>query len=272
MSREPARLERFVEVFAAAALQAGALARHLQGEVRHQRKEDQASDESSALSAADLAAQDVLLLRLAEDFADLAIDAEEDTDTTALFAPADGRAVIVVDPIDGSFNYLRGSPEFAVMAAWIEDGTYRAAVIHYPRRAETFWAIAGAGCHRRVDRGGDRPVRIPAALPHRILVPPRTPGTIRRGAEALGYEVEVCRCSAIDSAAPAIGDAAGSVNAGPPDRRRSIGFLLVTEAGGEVVFADGPWAGRDPDAADLGAHAVAATPALARTLLATATS
>lgn len=269
MKPQRARLERFVQVFGAAALQAGALARHLQGEVAYQQKEEQDSPESSALSAADLAAQDVLLLRLAEHFADVAMDAEEDTETTGLFGPGGGdRPVIVVDPIDGTFNYLRGSRDYAVMGAWLEGGVYQASVVYYPTWRQTYWAIAGAGCYRRADGGADEPVSVAGALPNRVLVPPRTPRPVHDRITELGFEVELCRCSAIDSAAPALGRAAGAANAGPPDRRRAIGFLLATEAGAHVLCADGPWAGRDPDAgAALGAHAVAATRSLAGRLL-----
>lgn len=269
VSRGAAR--RFVDVFWAAAQQAGAVARHLQGHVRDMGKEGSDSPESAALSVADLAAQDVVLLRLAEEFSDLAVDAEEDTEIVARFRPpARGRPLAVVDPIDGSLNYLDGSPDYAVMAAWIEDGRYTAAVVCFPAWRGTWWAVRGGGCHRRSAGGRDTPVLLrDRALPGCVLVPSSTPGDACARVQARGVSLETSRCSAVDAAAPVLGRALGSVYASNPDRRRAIGFLLVTEAGGSVRFADGPWDAVDPEASpDRGACAVARDDALAQELLA----
>ncbi len=270
MAAAQPRAEKFVEVFRAAAAQAGAVARRLQGEVENVGKEGFSCPEGEALSAADLAAQDVLLLRLAESFGDVAMDAEEDTQSVARFAPPDvAQPLVVVDPIDGSFNYLRGSKDYAVMGAWVEQARFDAVVLYYPAWRVTYWAIAGGGCYRCADGGRTERVHV-AELPPRILVPPRTPRRLReRLAEQ--YEVELSRCSAVDSAAPALGRGLGSVHLGDTDRRRAIGFLAVTEAGGAVLLADGPWQRRDPGVGvGLGAYALADTPARAEQLLALA--
>lgn len=262
---------RFVDVFWAAARQAGAVAQHLQGHVRDLGKEGSDSPESAALSVADLATQDVLLLRLAEAFPDLAVDAEEDTDIARSFPPpARDRPLVILDPIDGSLNYLDGSPDYAVMAAWIERGRYTAAVMHFPAWPATWWAVRGGGCHRRAPDGRDTPALLrDGELPRRVLVPSSTPADACACLQAGGLSLQTSRCSAVDAAAPVLGRALGSVYAGTPDRRRAIGFLLVTEAGGSVRFADGPWDASDPEAPPpRGACAVAGDDALARSLLA----
>ena len=261
-------ISRFLQVFRAAARQAGAMARHLQGEVRDLGKTGH-SAESSALSAVDLAAQDVLLYRLAESLAHVAVDTEEDTEAVSLFPPeSPGAPVMVIDPIDGSLSYLRGSRDYAVMGALAAGGSYRAAAIHFPARDVTVWAASSVGCFRVRGRGEPERVHM-RHLPDLVLVPPRTPEPVRARIGELGYEVELSRCSAVDASAPALGRATGSANVRPPDRRRAIGFLLVTEAGGSVQFSDRPWRGEDPDAegAPDGAHALADTPERARALL-----
>ena len=269
--RSNATPARFIEVFRAAALQAGAVARRLQGEIRSRSKRGH-SPESEALSAADLACQDVLLLRLAEAFPDAAMDAEEDTQSARMFLPlAPKRPLIVVDPIDGSLNYLRGAKAYAVMAAWITDGRYLASVIYFPAWRVMYWAEAHKGSYRQ--RDGETPE--PAAwtdLPSRILVPPRTPQAARGRLQAIGYDVEISRCSAVDATGPALGGAVGSASLLPPDRRRAIGFLLAREAGGSVMFPDGPWRLEDPEAGErnLDAHAVADSEERARLILAAA--
>ncbi len=59
----------------------------------------------------------------------------------------------VVDPIDGTLNFSRGLPCYAVVIAYVEDGRTRAAAIHAPRTAETFSACEGGGA-----RLGRRPI------------------------------------------------------------------------------------------------------------------
>jgi hypothetical protein len=62
----------------------------------------------------------------------------------------------------------------------------------------------------------------------------------------MGLAVSVSRCSAVDASAPANGRATVSVSVGRPDRRRSLGYLLVKEAGGAVFLGEREWRGEDP--------------------------
>ncbi len=54
----------------------------------------------------------------------------------------------VVDPIDGTVNYLYGIPQFAVSLAARVDDTVVAGVVHNPASAETFTAVRGGGARR----------------------------------------------------------------------------------------------------------------------------
>ena len=78
----------------------------------------------------------------------------------------------VVDPIDGTTNYLYGIPQWAVSIAVVEGEpdpltwTARAAAVFNPASGELFSAAAGEGAWL-----GDRPVRIPEPPPlERALV------------------------------------------------------------------------------------------------------
>jgi myo-inositol-1(or 4)-monophosphatase len=51
----------------------------------------------------------------------------------------------IVDPVDGSVNYLYGRPDWAVSIAAELDGTVVAGAVFVPRREELFSAAAGAG-------------------------------------------------------------------------------------------------------------------------------
>jgi myo-inositol-1(or 4)-monophosphatase len=65
---------------------------------------------------------------------------------------APSRVRWVVDPLDGTVNYLYGLPDWAVSIAAEVDGTVVAGVVEVPRFGETFTAVAGQGAW--LHRGG----------------------------------------------------------------------------------------------------------------------
>jgi myo-inositol-1(or 4)-monophosphatase len=64
----------------------------------------------------------------------------------------------VVDPLDGTVNYLYGLRDWAVSIAAEVDGTVVAGVVEIPRHGETFTAMAGRGAWLHRD-GSTAPVR-----------------------------------------------------------------------------------------------------------------
>jgi len=73
-----------------------------------------------------------------------------------------GRVRWVVDPLDGTVNYLYGLPDWAVSIAAEVDGSVVAGVVEVPRFGETFTAVAGQGAwlHR-----GDTAIALRCNLP-----------------------------------------------------------------------------------------------------------
>lgn len=63
--------------------------------------------------------------------------------------------VWIVDPLDGTTNFLTGSPLFAVNIALAKGGEAIAGVTYVPAMEELFWAEAGSGAWL-----GDRRIRI----------------------------------------------------------------------------------------------------------------
>jgi len=89
------------------------------------------------VSEADLASQRYLLERIpAAD--DILAEEGSDRDTGA-------RRRWVLDPLDGTVNFLHGIPYWAVSLGVVEDGALRAGVVHAPRLGQTFAAEAGGG-------------------------------------------------------------------------------------------------------------------------------
>ena len=64
-----------------------------------------------------------------------------------LVAGEDGDNVWIVDPLDGTTNFLIGLPLFAVNVALANKGKVVAGVTHIPLLDETFWAERGRGAY-----------------------------------------------------------------------------------------------------------------------------
>jgi myo-inositol-1(or 4)-monophosphatase len=57
------------------------------------------------------------------------------------------RRVWIVDPLDGTKEFIKGIPEFVVAIALVEDGEPVLGVTYNPVRREMVWGARGAGCH-----------------------------------------------------------------------------------------------------------------------------
>jgi myo-inositol-1(or 4)-monophosphatase len=68
--------------------------------------------------------------------------------------PAGAAVRWIIDPIDGTVNYLYGLPDWAVSIAAERGGGIVAGVVHVPARGELFTAIAGAGAWLRTGPSG----------------------------------------------------------------------------------------------------------------------
>src|SRR5690606_3665665 len=54
----------------------------------------------------------------------------------------------VIDPLDGTANYVHGLDHVAVSAALAIGGEFRLGVVHAPFFGQTFWAVKGSGAFR----------------------------------------------------------------------------------------------------------------------------
>ena len=68
----------------------------------------------------------------------------------------------VVDPLDGTRNYVSGLPCFCVNVALCQQGEPVVAVTHDPVHGETFWAVKGGGTRLSSGQvpGGEQPCRV----------------------------------------------------------------------------------------------------------------
>ena len=96
----------------------------------------------SPLTEADTRANRVLERRLRAAFPDDGWLSEESRDTTERLAK---RRVWIVDPLDGTKEFVRRIPELAVCVALVEDGAARVGVTYNPIRDELFAAERALG-------------------------------------------------------------------------------------------------------------------------------
>ena len=100
--------------------------------------------DDSPLTEADLAADRLIRTRLGELFEGLPVLSEEgDAASDAAIDPAGG--YFLVDPLDGTKEFLARNGEFTVNIAWVQGGHVTAGVVHVPTLGETYWGAAGVG-------------------------------------------------------------------------------------------------------------------------------
>jgi myo-inositol-1(or 4)-monophosphatase len=112
----------------------------------------------------DLAVDALLRERLGALLPDAGWLSEETVDNADRLA---GRRLWVVDPIDGTRDYLRGRPGWAVSVALVEDGQPVIGVLAAPARGEHWFAGAGVGAWRGRQRlrASDRTTLAGARVP-----------------------------------------------------------------------------------------------------------
>jgi fructose-1,6-bisphosphatase/inositol monophosphatase family enzyme len=212
------------------------------------------SSRTDLVSDTDRDAESLIVGMIARERPGDAIVGEEGAD-----APGSGEVRWLVDPLDGTINYLWGIPQWSVSVAALDGGGPLVGVVHDPSRGETFSAVRGGGA-----RLGERVLRVgPGAPLEEALIGTGfsyVPARRARQAAALPAILPAVRdlrrfgSAAIDLAWVACGRLDGYFERGLNAWDWAAGRLIVSEAGG--VVEELPATGEDP----LGC--IAAPPAL----------
>jgi len=158
---------------------------------------------------------------------------------------SDERHRWIVDPLDGTKNFLHGIPHWAISIALERDGEIVAGLIYEPVRDEMFWAEKGAGAYVN-----DRRLRVSArrALPDALIatgIPFRERGDHARYlatlAPVMAATAGVRRqgAAALDLAYVAAGRYDGYWEFGLSAWDVAAGILIVREAGGYISDLSG---------------------------------
>ena len=131
--------------------------------VQVQRKPD-----DSPLTEADLLADRLIRSRLAIVFNGCAVLSEEGAASAdpGEAARSAGGGYFLVDPLDGTKEFLARNGEFTVNIAWVQGGRATAGVVHAPALGETFWGAAGVGAWKTGAAAANAPAAtVPTSVP-----------------------------------------------------------------------------------------------------------
>ena len=151
----------------------------------------------------------------------------------------------VVDPIDGTVNYIRDYPQYAISIGVVHHRRIVAGVIYDPFRDELFSALEGRGAFRNGER-----IHVSAAREagDAIVNTSMPTSSMRTRADMVSriplvsetfQSMRVWNCAAISLASVACGRSDADYEAGIHLWDLAAGVLLVREAGGRVSRLDG---------------------------------
>ena len=136
------------DVFLAAALDAGALIM----DIYRSGFDIAYKEDSSPVTIADEQAEKLILSHLAHAFPDIPVVAEEAV-AAGRVPNVDGRPFILVDPLDGTREFIKQRLDFTVNIALVEEGTPVEGVVYAPAREVLYRTLEGTAVKQRIASG-----------------------------------------------------------------------------------------------------------------------
>lgn len=156
-----------------------------------------------------------------------------------LLSNSEGR-LWIVDPVDGTFNFVKGGRHFGMMVACVDHGELVMSWIYDVPGDQMTTAEKGSGAFREKERISVRDIAEPARITGHIN-PRFFPASARAGLAAVGEKFEACKtlgCAAHEYLRIATGQAQFSIYNKIKPWDHLPGNLIVCEAGGQVVLWD----------------------------------
>jgi myo-inositol-1(or 4)-monophosphatase len=188
----------------------------------------------------DQAAEAAIIDTLKDSFPDHSFLGEETGETPSSITNQTSSHVWIIDPLDGTTNFIHGFPHYAVSIALAVDGILQQAVIYDPNRDELFTATRGAGAYvnnRRLRVAGR--LRMSEALLGTGF-PYREDQNVEEYLEIFAKMTRQCAglrrpgAASLDLAYVAAGRLDGFFESGLKPWDMAAGILLITESGGLV--------------------------------------
>src|SRR5689334_19946430 len=205
------------------------------------------SDESP-VTAADHAAEQVILAHLAKGAAGIPVVAEEQV--AAGNIPASAATYFLVDPVDGTKEFIQKRGDFTVNIALVKDGVPQLGVVYAPAKSRLFAGDAVKGEAFRTEQSPED-TKQAARTPIRTRAPAAAGLTIvasrsHRSPETDDWlaKVKVAEIVSVGSSLKFCLVAAGEADLYPRlgptmEWDTAAGHAVLSAAGGEVVHLDG---------------------------------
>lgn len=130
--------------------------------------EVECKDDASPVTAADMAAHHVIVDGLRALTPDIPVLSEECADAVAVAERLSWRRMWLVDPLDGTREFVKRNGEFSVNIALIDDGVATFGVIQQPVTGALWFGAPGRGAWMR-EGTSERPLRTGRTTPGRPL-------------------------------------------------------------------------------------------------------
>jgi myo-inositol-1(or 4)-monophosphatase len=198
---------------------------------------------SDFVSTADLKAEKTLLRELGKARPEFGFLMEEQ----GVREGADKSQRWIIDPLDGTTNFLHGIPHFAISIGYEKDGEILAGVVYDPVKDELFWAERGRGAwmnDRRLRVSGRSELSqavLATGIPHNGRGDPREFVAVLGLLMARTAGIRRMGAASLDLAYVAAGRYEGFWELGLDPWDVAGGSIIVKEAGGFVT----DYAGRD---------------------------
>lgn len=128
--------------------------------------------DSSPVTEADLAADKIISAGLRESFPDIPLVTEEQAATHGQTLSS----FLIVDPLDGTKEFIHGRGDFTVNIALVEEGVPRFGVVYAPARGRLFYTLADGtsveedGPHDADTPGPVHPIRVREADNEALMI------------------------------------------------------------------------------------------------------
>ncbi len=233
----------FIDIMVPCLLQAAKMASHA-GQITILQKKheliDGAEDESDRISRVDVfsnvdvAIQEMFLKIILEHWPFVSILAEEDSPTKIKF-PTSSQYTVLIDPIDGTRNYLRGSPEYCHIISLAHDRKMLVTLLYSHALEQLYVAAQSEGAFLVSDLNQFSVIRIPKSstnvLFHHVS---RIPKTVLEAVESIGLKPAISVQNASNIMTLLDGKATGFVSYTPLVYDVWSPGMIIQEAGGWV--------------------------------------
>ena len=191
--------------------------------------------DNTPVTTADLAAHELIVTALSELKPSLPVLSEESTDVS-FEERHRWRTYWLVDPLDGTREFLRRNGEFSVNIALVHENRPIAGVIVAPVLGISYFAIRGEGAYKQVGDEAAEPIRVRSAPTQVTVAKSRSPVVgprLQYFLDDLGKHDEIPMGSALKSCLVAEGAADVYARLGPTGEwDTGAAQCIVEEAGG----------------------------------------